>query len=69
MNPEENEVEFLEEEETIDETNKVRRAASEMANWLIKKKLARNEKSANRILILIIVVAFSLTGYIIFRSF
>ncbi|GEM_PF-4954837 len=66
---EENKVEFLEEEEIINEKRGVRKAASAMAAWLIKKRIARDEKTANKILVAIIIAAFLLTGYILIKQF
>lgn len=63
----EKEVEFIDEGADFTERSKVQKAASAMADWLIKVGAAKSEESANRMLISVAIVFFLITGFIIFR--
>jgi hypothetical protein len=61
-------VEFIEERVGTKPLNEEVKT-SLMAKWLTEKKLARNEKHANYVLIGIIIISISLTLVVIFSNF
>lgn len=63
----EKEVEFIDEGADFTEKSKVQKAASAMADWLLRMGVAKSEESANRMLIAVSVVFFLITGFVIFR--
>ena len=58
-------VEFEEDDFSQKRYNSVQRTGG-MANWLIKHNLAKDEASANKILIIVTILCFVLSAYFVF---
>ena len=62
------EVEFLSEDESLDQPQRVvEKARGEIIAWLFKIGIAKTEKAANRVMLLVALIGFIITFYILFK--